>query len=69
MDVYSSIAQRKALTPNDLGSPLELARYLMDFGQHYAVTPFARLGRAAHERSPHVSRGRGVPYRLVLRQR
>ena len=27
--------QRKALTPNDFGSLPQLARHLMDFGQHY----------------------------------
>jgi hypothetical protein len=27
--------QRKALTPNDFKSLPELARHLMDFGQHY----------------------------------
>jgi len=30
-----SIVQRKALTPNDFATLPELARYLMDFGQHY----------------------------------
>ena len=27
--------QRKALTPNDFAALPELARHLMDFGQHY----------------------------------
>jgi len=27
--------QRKALTPNDFATLPELARHLMDFGQHY----------------------------------
>jgi hypothetical protein len=33
--LFFSIVQRKALTPNDFGCPQELARRLMDFGQHY----------------------------------
>ena len=35
IEIYFSIVQRKALTPNDFGSLPELARHLMDFGQHY----------------------------------
>jgi hypothetical protein len=34
-EILFSIVQRKALTPNDFGSLPELARHLMDFGQHY----------------------------------
>ncbi len=34
-ELYFSIVQRKALTPNDFGCLQELARRLMDFGQHY----------------------------------
>ncbi|MBA3747181.1 MAG: hypothetical protein H0W96_06760 [Solirubrobacterales bacterium] len=34
-ELFFSIVQRKALTPNDLGSLAELARRLMDFGRHY----------------------------------
>lgn len=34
-ELLFSIVQRKALTPNDFGSLPELARHLMDFGQHY----------------------------------
>jgi hypothetical protein len=34
-ELFFSIVQRKALTPNDFGSLQELARRLMDFGQHY----------------------------------
>lgn len=34
-ELFFSIVQRKALTPNDFGSLPELARRLMDFGQHY----------------------------------
>lgn len=35
MEIYFSIVQRKALTPNDFATLPELARHLMDFGQHY----------------------------------
>ncbi|MDX6718694.1 MAG: hypothetical protein QOJ63_948, partial [Solirubrobacteraceae bacterium] len=34
-ELFFSIVQRKALTPNDFSSLPELARRLMDFGQHY----------------------------------
>jgi len=34
-EILFSIVQRKALTPNDFATPPELARHLMDFGQHY----------------------------------
>lgn len=34
-ELFFSIVQRKALTPNDFGSLDELAQRLMDFGQHY----------------------------------
>jgi hypothetical protein len=34
-EILFSIVQRKALTPNDFGSLPQLARHLMDFGQHY----------------------------------
>jgi hypothetical protein len=34
-ELFFSIIQRKALTPNDFGSLPQLARRLMDFGQHY----------------------------------
>ena len=32
---YFSILQRKAMTPNDFATLPQLARHLMDFGQHY----------------------------------
>ncbi|MFI4991572.1 MAG: transposase [Solirubrobacterales bacterium] len=35
IEIYFSIVQRKALTPNDFATLPELARHLMDFGQHY----------------------------------
>jgi hypothetical protein len=35
IEIYFSILQRKALTPNDIATLPELARHLMDFGQHY----------------------------------
>jgi hypothetical protein len=35
IEIYFSIVQRKALTPNDFATLPELARQLMDFGQHY----------------------------------
>ncbi|MCA1678714.1 MAG: transposase [Actinobacteria bacterium] len=34
-ELFFSIVQRKALTPNDFGSLQQLARRLIDFGQHY----------------------------------
>jgi hypothetical protein len=34
-EIYFSIVQRKALTPNDFATLPEPARHLMDFGQHY----------------------------------
>jgi hypothetical protein len=34
-ELFFSIVQRKALTPNDFGSLHELTQRLMDFGQHY----------------------------------
>lgn len=35
IEMFFSIVQRKALTPNDFASLPELARRLLDFGQHY----------------------------------
>lgn len=35
IEIYFSIVQRKALTPNDFATLPELARHLMDFAQHY----------------------------------
>lgn len=35
IEIYFSIVQRKALTPNDFATLPDLARHLMDFGQHY----------------------------------
>jgi hypothetical protein len=35
IELYFSIVQRKALTPNDLGSLEELRARLLDFGEHY----------------------------------
>jgi hypothetical protein len=35
VELYFSIVQRKALTPNDFGSPDELADRLLRFGDHY----------------------------------
>lgn len=35
VEIYFSIVQRKAMTPNDFASLPGLARHLMDFGQHY----------------------------------
>jgi len=35
IELYFSIVQRKALTPNDLGSLDELAQRLLAFGEHY----------------------------------
>jgi hypothetical protein len=65
IEIYFSILQRKALTPNDFATLPELARHLMDFGQHYRniARPFqwtftrAKLDRliekiAAHETEP-----------------
>jgi hypothetical protein len=37
IEIYFSIVQRKALTPNDFATLPELARHLMDFGQHYRI--------------------------------
>jgi hypothetical protein len=35
IELYFSIVQRKALTPNDLGSLHDLAQRLLSFGEHY----------------------------------
>jgi DDE superfamily endonuclease len=35
IELYFSIVQRKALTPNDFGSLDELAQRLLAFGEHY----------------------------------
>ena len=35
IEIYFSIVQRKALTPNDFATLPELARHLLDFAQHY----------------------------------
>jgi hypothetical protein len=34
-ELFFSIVQRKALTPNDFASLHDLTQRLMDFGQHY----------------------------------
>jgi hypothetical protein len=35
IELYLSIVQRKALTPNDFGSLDELTQRLLTFGEHY----------------------------------
>jgi hypothetical protein len=35
IEIFFSIVQRKALTPNDFATLPQLARHLLDFGQHY----------------------------------
>jgi len=35
IELYFSIVQRKALTPNDFASPEELAIRLLSFAEHY----------------------------------
>jgi hypothetical protein len=35
IEIYFSIVQRTAMTPNDFGNLEQLARHLLDFGQHY----------------------------------
>jgi uncharacterized protein YdaL len=35
IEIYFSIVQRKAMTPNDFATLPELARHLLDFAQHY----------------------------------
>ena len=35
IEIYCSIVQRKALTPNDFATLPELAQHLIDFGHHY----------------------------------
>jgi hypothetical protein len=35
IEIYFSIVQRKAMTPNDFGNLTQLAQHLLDFGQHY----------------------------------
>ena len=35
IEIYFSILQRKALTPNDFATLDQLARHITDFGQHY----------------------------------
>jgi hypothetical protein len=65
IEIYFSIVPRKALTPNDFATLPELARNLLDFGQHYRniARPFqwtltrAKLDRliekiAAHQTAP-----------------
>jgi DDE superfamily endonuclease len=46
IEIYFSIVQRKALTPNDFASLPDLARHLMDFGQHTAASPDRSSGRS-----------------------
>jgi DDE superfamily endonuclease len=66
VELYFSIVQRKALTPNDFGSPDELADRLLRFGDHYRqiAKPFdwtftrsqldAALAKVA-QREPHLA--------------
>ena len=44
IEIYFSIVQRKAPTPNNFATLPELARQLTDFGQHYRTIaqPFER---------------------------
>jgi hypothetical protein len=68
IELYFSIVQRKALTPNDFATLPELARHLMDFGQHYrnVAQPFqwtftrAKLDRVIEKIADH------DPTRLAL---
>src|SRR4051794_1285437 len=65
IELYFSIVQRKALTPNDLGSLDELAQRLLSFGAHYRqiASPFEwtftrndldRLLATIADREPHL---------------
>jgi hypothetical protein len=64
IEIYFSIVQRKALTPNDFATLPELARHLMDFAQHYrnVARPFewtftrAKLDRMIEKISRHEPR-------------
>ena len=64
IEIYFSIVQRKALTPNDFATLPELARHLMDFGQHYRTIaqPFewtftrTKLDAVLHKITQHQTR-------------
>ena len=64
IEIYFSIVQRKALTPNDFATLPELARHLMDFAQHYRniARPFewtftrAKLDRVIDKITQHEQR-------------
>lgn len=64
IEIYFSIVQRKAMTPNDFASLPELARHLMDFAQHYRniARPFqwtftrAKLDAVIHKITQHEPR-------------
>jgi hypothetical protein len=61
IEIYFSIVQRKALTPNDFATLPELARHLLDFAQHYRTLarPFewtftrAKLDNVLEKITPH----------------
>jgi hypothetical protein len=61
IEIYFSIVQRKALTPNDFATLPELARHLLDFAQHYRTLarPFewtftrAKLDNVIEKITPH----------------
>jgi DDE superfamily endonuclease len=64
IEIYFSIVQRKALTPNDFATLPELARHLTDFAQHYRniARPFewtftrAKLDRVIEKITQHEQR-------------
>jgi hypothetical protein len=64
IEIYFSIVQNKALTPNDLATLPDLARHLMNFGQHYRTLaqPFewtftrAKLDAVLHKITQHQPR-------------
>ena len=64
IEIYFSIVQRKALTPNDFATLPELARHLLDFAQHYRniARPFewtftrAKLDRVIDKITQHEQR-------------
>lgn len=57
IELYFSIVQRKALTPNDFASPEALMVRLLSFGKHYRQIARRSSGRSAVKTSTRYSRG------------
>lgn len=68
VEIYFSILQRKALTPNDFATLPDLPRHITDFAQHYRTRPTVRVdlhSRQAQRRDREDHRDAPNPWRSL----